>query len=295
MVNTAKGFWRNFRTGREMLDPYPAVMVREATSAFLRAAEGLVRAWDTFRAGKAPAAFRSEESAYTDASATLTEMHMVMEPPKELDGREMLAERDRLASLAAFPDQGLVTPVMGAVKHRAAQIEAYSRTGEGRDKLREEQRRQEQQDRHRIARQMEELDRAHRHRVDQRQRELDREWAEREDHARRNQHIRIVTARAAEDADVRAICEKRGIDMNRRPAQIAADPDWHGFRAAGYGTTEYLIELVRQDVAALDKARAEAERVARKAKPVPQPDPASKPEPNPAPRKLSSGPSGPGF
>lgn len=295
MVNTAKGFWRNLRTGREMLDPYPASMVREATSAFLRAAEGLVRAWDAFRAGKGPAAFRSEESAYLDASVTLTEMHMVMEPPKELDGRELLAERDRLASLAAFPDQGLVAPVMGAVKHRAAQIEAYSRTAEGQDKLREEERRQEQQDRYRVARQMEELDRAHRHRVDQRQRELDRERAEREDHARRNQHIGIVTARAAEDADVRAICEKRGIDMNRRPSQITADPDWHGFRAAGYGTTEYLIELVQKDVTALDKARTEAERAARKAKPVPQPDSASKPEPKPAPRKPSSGSSGPGF
>lgn len=295
MVNTAKGFWRNLRAGREMLDPYPASMVREATSAFLRAAEGLLRAWDGFRSGKGPAAFRSDESAYLDASATLTEMHMVMEPPKKLDGGELRAERDRLASLAAFSDQGLVAPVMGAVKHRAAQIEAYSRTSEGRDKLREEQHRQEQQERDRIARQMEELDRAHRHRVDQQQRELEREWAERQDHAKRNQHIRIVTARAAEDADVRAICEKRGIVMNRSPARITADPDWHRFRSAGYGTTEYVIELIRQDVAALDKARVEAERAARKAKPIPQPDPTSTPEPKPASRKPYSGPSGPGF
>lgn len=88
-----------------MLDPYPAVMVREATSAFLRAAEGLMRAWDAFRSGKGPAAFRGDESAYLDASATLTEMHMVMEPPKELDGVCCRRGHDRIirASTAFRP------------------------------------------------------------------------------------------------------------------------------------------------------------------------------------------------
>ena len=60
---------------------------------------------------------------------------MVIEPVKKLDGKGLLDERDRLANLAAFPDQELVAPVMGAVKNRAAQIAAYTRTPEGQRKV----------------------------------------------------------------------------------------------------------------------------------------------------------------
>ena len=135
MLDTIKGTWRNLLAGREMRDTHSAYRVERATRAFLSAAEGLLGVWGAYRAGKAPAAFQGPETAYLDASATLTEMHEVMKPPKKLDGEGLLAERTRLASLAAFPDQDLIAPVMGAVKNRAAQIEAYARTPEGADKI----------------------------------------------------------------------------------------------------------------------------------------------------------------
>lgn len=74
-----------------------AAMVKEATSAFLRAAEGLMR-----HGMPSSSAFRSDESAYLGASVTLTEMHMVMVSPKELDGRELLAKGNRLSAAWAM-------------------------------------------------------------------------------------------------------------------------------------------------------------------------------------------------
>ena len=239
MLNTIKGTWRNLLAGREMLNAHPADRVQEATKAFLRAAEGLLGAWGAYRAGKAPAAFQGPETAYLDASATLTEMHETMKPPKKLDGEGLLAERTRLASLAAFPDQDLIAPVMGAVKNRAAQIEAYASTPAGADKIADVERRRF------LA-------------------EYDREQAERAEKAAALaaeerlrpllQELDAALKRAKADPDVNAIMRARGmLSTHRSRPELAQTGAWR---------------MAQDEIAALDANREAA-----------PPDPAQDPQP----------------
>ncbi|QPM92544.1 hypothetical protein [Pseudooceanicola algae] len=117
----------------------------KATTAFLSAAERLLEAWNAYRDGRrAPAAFDEPENAYLESSLTLTEMHMVLEPVKKLTGAELIQERDRLSGLVTFHDQALITPVMGGVKHRAEQLEAYAKTSSGNAKISQAKADQEQ-------------------------------------------------------------------------------------------------------------------------------------------------------
>lgn len=290
VLNTVTGFWRNLRSGREMLDAFHTDRVQQATRAFLKAAEGLLGVWDAYRAGKAPAAFHGPEKDYLDASATLTEMHMVIEPVKKLDGKELLDERDRLASLAAFPDQGLVAPVMGAVKNRAAQIAAYTGTPEGQRKVTDEESRRywakadrDAQERRQAEAARRELDRQHRVQQEARQREENR----------RDREARRLSILASQDSEVAAILDRHGIHVRRDPARTATDDQWHSLKVVDRWTTLRVVDLVAADVAALDRARLEVRRAAEAPKPasVPQPEPESKP----SPPKPYSGPSGPGF
>ena len=290
VLNTFTGFWRNVRSGREMFDAFPPDRVQQATRAFLRAADGLLGVWGAYRAGKAPAAFHGPEKDYLDASATLTEMHMVIEPVKKLDGKGLLDERDRLASLAAFPDQGLVAPVMGAVKNRAAQIEAYARTPEGQRKVTDEKSRRYRAKADRDAQERRQADAA--------RRELDRQHraqqeARRREENRRDREARRLSILASQDSEVAAILDRHGIHVRRDPAKTATDDAWHSFKAVDRWTSQRVVDLVAADVATLDRARLEARRAAEAPKPasVPQPEP----EPKPAPPKPYSGPSGPGF
>ena len=288
--NTAIGFWRNLRSGREMLDAFHPDRVQQATRAFLKATEGLLGVWNAYRAGKAPAAFHGPEKDYLDASATLTEMHMVIEPVKKLDGNGLLDERDRLASLASFPDQGLVAPVMGAVKNRAAQIAAYTATPEGQRKVTDEESRrywakaeQETRERRQADAARRELDRQHRAQQEARQREENR----------RDRETRRLSILANQDSEVAAILDRHGIHVRSDPVRTATDDAWHSLKAVDRWTSHRVVDLVAADVAALDRARLEAKRAAEapKTAPVPEPEPA----PKPAPPKLYSGPSGPGF
>lgn len=288
--NTAIGFWRNLRSGREMLDAFHPDRVQQATRAFLKAAEGLLGVWNAYRAGKAPAAFHEPEKDYLDVSATLTEMHMVIEPVKKLDGKGLLDERERLASLASFPDQGLVAPVMGAVKNRAAQIAAYTATPEGQRKVTDEESRRywlkadrDAQERRQADAARRELDRQHRAQQEARQREENR----------RDRETRRLSILASQDAEVAAILDRHGIHVRRDPAKTATDDTWHSLKAVDRWTSQRVVDLVAADVAALDRARLEARRAAEAPKPAPS-SPEHDPTVQPAPRR-KSGPSGPGF
>ena len=258
MLNTIKGTWRNLLAGREMLNAHPADRVQEATKAFLRAAEGLLGAWGAYRAGKAPAAFQGPETAYLDASATLTEMHETMKPPKKLDGEGLLAERTRLASLAAFPDQDLIAPVMGAVKNRAAQIEAYASTPAGADKIADVERRRflaeydrEQAERAEKAAALaaEERKAAERLRLERQQREDERLRP-------LLQELDAALKRAKVDPDVNAIMRARGmLSTHRSRPELAQTGAWR---------------MAQDEIAALDANREAA---------PPDPDPAQDPQP----------------
>ncbi|PZO66685.1 MAG: hypothetical protein DI498_05330 [Paracoccus denitrificans] len=245
--------------------------------------------WDAYRAGKAPADFHGPEKDYLDASATLTEMHMVIEPVKKLDGRGLLDERDRLASLAAFPDQGLVAPVMGAVKNRAAQIAAYAGTPEGQRKVTDEESRRYWAKADRDTRKRRQAEAAHR-KLD-RQHRVHQEARQQEEN-RRDHEARRLSILANQDPEVTEILDRHGINVRRNPARTAADDQWHSLKAVDRWTTQRVVNLVAADVAALDRYRPEARRAAEapKTAPAPQPEPPSQP----APRR-KSGPSGPGF
>lgn len=288
--NTVTGFWRNLRSGREMFDAFHPDRIADATRAFLKAAEGLLAVWDAYRAEKAPAAFHGPEKDYLDASATLTKMHMVIEPVKKLDGKGLLDERDRLASLASFPDQELVAPVMGAVKNRVAQIAAYTGTPDGQRKVTDEESRrswtkaeQKAQERRQAEAARRELDRQHRAQHEARQRE----------ETRRNREARRLSILARQDAKVAAILDRYGIHVRRDPARTAADDQWHSLKAVDRWTSQRVEDLVVAEVAALDRARLEARQAAEAPKPAPAPQP--EPEPKPASPRPRSGPSGPGF
>lgn len=215
-------------------------------------------------------------------------MHMVIEPVKKLDGKGLLDERDRLANLAAFPDQELVAPVMGAVKNRAAQIAAYTRTPEGQRKVTNEKSRrywvkaeQETRERRQADAARRELDRQHRAQQEARQREENR----------RDREARRLSILASQDAEVAAILDRHGIHVRRDPAKTVTDDTWHSLKAVDRWTSQRVVDLVAADVAALDRARLEARRAAEASRPAP----ASQPEPKPAPSKPYSGPSGSGF
>lgn len=275
-----------------MLDPYHGDAVQKATTAFLSAAERLLDAWGAYREGRAAAAFEEPENVYLETSATLTEMHMVLEPVKKLTGAELIQERDRLSGLASFPDQELITPVMGSVKQRAEQLEAYANTSAGNAKISQAQAEQEHA---RIVRELakQKKRRQQQHALEERQ-AADRRAAaaaQRSENQRINKKIEMCRASSA-DPEARKILAQWGFSTKR---DMLSNDLWREERLVDgpgrFKVNRLVVDLVASDLEELrkrQKAQAEAAQQDMRAKPEPDE------EPKPTPRRYS-GPSGPGF
>ena len=253
--NTVTGFLRNVRQGRAMLEPFDQGQLRRATQNLLDRAADLRAAWDTFRRGRHGGDFRGPERGFTEASADLAEMHMVLAPPKRLTGAELADELDRMARLAAFPDQDLLRPAMGAARGRAAEIECHTQTPKGQAKM-DEHRADER------ARAEDEARKAERRKDQERRRAEDQRRHEAE-------LVRPFIERARHDPEVRRIVST-WIDLDRPLEDVALDSQWHRF--APEPDRRSVWYWVEQEIAALDRRR-------ERDRPAPKPEPEAKPEP----------------
>lgn len=272
-----------------MFDPYHSDAVQKATTAFLSAAERLLEAWGAYRDGRAPATFEEPENAYLETSATLTEMHMVLEPVKKLTGHELIQERDRLSGLVNFPDQELIMPVMGGIEQRAERLEAYARTSAGNAKISQAQAEQEQ------ARRVRELAEQKKRRQQQHaleeKRAADRRAAaaaQRTENQRINKQIEMCRASSA-DPKARKILAQWGFETKQ---DMLSNDLWREERLVDgpgrFKVNRLVVDLVASELEELrkrQKAQAEATQKDMRAKSEPAE------EPKPAPRRYS-GPSG---
>jgi hypothetical protein len=287
--NTITGVWRNIKMGREMFDPYHGDAVQRATTAFLSAADCLLEAWGAYRDGRAPPAFDEPENAYLETSATLTEMHLVLEPVKKLTGAELIQERNRLSGLLDFHDQGLITPVMSGIKQRAEHLEAYANTSAGNAKISQAQAEQEH------ARRVRELAEQKKRRQQQHALEEKRAAdlraaaaAQRAENQRINKKIEMCRASSA-DPEARKILVQWGFGTKQ---DMLSNDLWREERLVNgpgrFKVNRLVVDLVASDLEELrkrQKAQAEAAQQDTRAKPEPDK------EPKPAPRRYS-GPSG---
>ena len=271
-----------------MFDPYHSDTVQKATTAFLSAAERLREAWGAYRDGRAPATFEEPENAYLETSATLTEMHMVLEPVKKLTGRELIQERDRLSGLANFPDQELITPVMGGIEQRAEQLEAYANTSAGNAKISQAQAEQEQARREREL--VEQKKRRQQQHALEERRAADRRAAaaaQRTENQRINKKIEMCRASSA-DPEARKILAQWGFETKQ---DMLSNDLWREERLVDgpgrFKVNRLVVDLVASELEELrkrQKAQAEAAQQDMRAKPEPDE------KPKPAPRRYS-GPS----
>lgn len=272
-----------------MFDPYHSDAVQKATMAFLSAAERLLEAWGAYRDGRAPATFEEPENAYLDTSATLTEMHMVLEPIKKLTGHELIQERDRLSGLVNFPDKELITPVMGGIEQRAEQLETYANTPAGNAKISQAQAEREH------ARKVRELAEQKKRRQQQHaleeKRAADRRAAaaaQRTENQRINKKIEMCRASSA-DPEARKILAQWGFETKQ---DMLSNDLWREERLVDgpgrFKVNRLVVDLVASELEELrkrQKAQAEATQKDMRAKSEPAE------EPKPAPRRYS-GPSG---
>ena len=277
--NAVTGFLRNVRHGTAMLEPLPQDHLGRATRSLLSRAGELLKAWRAFREGRHDGDFAGAEQDFTEASTDLAAMHMVLAPPKGLTGAQLAHEQDRMASLAAFPDQDLIRPAIGAARGRAAEIERHLRTPEGAARMAE----------HHTAQKRE----ADRRRADQEARERRRaeedERYEDEQSHRDGTLFRASIERAHADPRVRAILA-RWIDLDRPPLDVRLDPRW--MHPTDDGRTVW--QRVKDDLEDLDRRGEQTPLAPEPAPPQPalrpQPrrdhptrHPASRPDPEPRP------------
>lgn len=268
-----------------MFDPYHSDAVQKATTAFLSAAERLLEAWDAYRDGRAPATFEKPESAYLETSATLTEMHMVLEPVKKLTGHELIQERDRLSGLVNFPDKELVTPVMGGIEQRAEQLEAYARTSAGNAKISQAQ--AEQEHARRVRELAEHKKRRQKQHALEERRAADRRAAaaaQRTENHRINKQIEMCRASSA-DPEARKILAQWGFETKQ---DMLSNDLWREERMVDgpgrFKVNRLVVDLVASELEELrkrQKAQAEATQKDMRAKSEPAE------EPKPAPRRYS--------
>ena len=254
LVNTAKGTWNKVRTGRKMFTPSPADQLRTATDNLLAAATWLLKTWNDFRSGKMEKPdFDAEERGYIKASAALAEMHMVMPDIKTLNVPELSQEQDRLQSLQDFPEQALISPVMGAVRSRLKQIIAYMTTSpEGRAKV----------DAH-SAKLVERQNAIRWQEAREAMEEKSRQQRLEQD--RRNEILWFVEEtleRAQTDPEIWDIIQALDINFDRTIRAIAFDPAWE---APSPGSERAVWEVTRTQVDQLDYdrdlvAKAEAQK-----------------------------------
>lgn len=288
-LNMLMGAWRNIKTGREMLDPYHGDVLKQATTAFLSAAERLLEAWDAYREGRAPADFDAPETGYLETSATLTEMHMVLEPVKKLTGAELIQERARLADLLGFRDQDLIKPVMGRIKQRSMKLEKHVNSPAGNAKISQATADQEK------ARRAQELAEQEKRRQQQnaleKRRAADRRaaaTAERSENQRINKQIEMCRASSA-DPEARKILAQWGFGTKQ---DMLSSDLWREERLVDgpglFKVNRLVVDLVAselEDLRKRQKAQAEVTQKDMRAKSEPAE------EPKPAPPRYS-GPSG---
>lgn len=278
LANTASGVFRHLREGRAMFEPFTQDQLGGATSRLLSYARILRDAWTAFREGRHAGDFRDEERDFTEASADLAEMHMVLAPPKRLTGAELAHEQDRMARLEAFPDQGLLRPAIGAARGRAARIERHMQTPKGRAEM----------DAHRAreaarAREREQAEERRRQAI---QRRREQEEAEaRAERARAKMALPLVQ-RAAADPDAARILDRWVPHWRHVPLERAAcHPDWD--RITPDASTRLV--RVRRELRALDE-RPRAPSPPPAPRPEPERDrpsqrPSSQQDPKPRPRR----------